>query len=204
MYELINRNARKIVQNLARETNVVSEYEWLLEHTSPQHIGSEDYQKRYKSYWEVNLIRPSKSWVDAYFATLHGAVQNGAALQSVVEQIFATPVHSNGKKSVQFSFASKLLHMTQPSLPIYDSFVAEFYFFSPPSVSDPQKKIFVYLEFHNFLVEETARIRKDDLVKPAIAEFRSHFIPKCCSDQKIIDSLIWSFVDLLHKREIQY
>jgi hypothetical protein len=47
-------------------------------------------------------------------------------LGRIVQTLYVASTRQDGRKTVQFSFATKLLHIADPSLPIYDSLVAEF------------------------------------------------------------------------------
>jgi hypothetical protein len=97
---------------------------------------------------------------------------------------------------LQFSYPTKLCHMVSPKLPIYDSRVARFYLFQEPSTHWPlPTRITAYVAFHDFLRNEYARILSGNLLKPAIDGFRQRFNPKQHTDEKIIDWLIWAFID---------
>jgi len=88
--------------------------------------------------------------------------------------------------------------MTTPRIPVYDSRVARFCFFEEPGRDLPlEERIRRLVAFHDFLIREYARILSVGLLAPAIRAFRQRLRPQHFSDEKIIDSLIWSFVNLL-------
>jgi hypothetical protein len=88
--------------------------------------------------------------------------------------------------------------MTNPRLPIYDSMVADFYFYDSPANKQPlAQRIKHLVSFHDFLTSEYARILRLGLLSPAIQMFRQQFNPLHFTDEKIIDSLIWAFVSQL-------
>ncbi|SRR6266481_3967951 len=90
--------------------------------------------------------------------------------------------------------------MKNPHLPIYDSQVAAFYFFQFPSTNiNVDKRIDRLEAFHNFLINEYARIIKDGLLKLAIQVFNKRFNQWHLTEEKIIDSLIWQYVNILDK-----
>jgi hypothetical protein len=114
--------------------------------------------------------------------------------------LHAASARQNGQKSLQFSFATKLLHMTNQHSPIYDSQVTSFYFFQEPSTEvGLQKRINGLVDFHGFLAQEYARVLKGGLLASAIQEFRLRLKPQRFTDEKIVDSLVWAFVALLRK-----
>jgi hypothetical protein len=62
-----------------------------------------------------------------------------------------------------------------------------------------QQRIAGFVTFHNFLIQEYARVLQNGLLASAIQEFHLQLTPQHFTDEKIVDSLIWAFVKLLHK-----
>jgi hypothetical protein len=204
MYDLINRFAQTVVGTIPREH--VTDYEWLLQNTGK--ASTPDYQRGYRRFWAMNAAQLSPAFYATYFGTLAAAVTQPPTLSSVAQTLHAASARQNGQKSLQFSFATKLLHITNPHLPIYDSQVAAFYFFVEPSrnpkdPNDFQQRISKFVTFHDFLKQEYARVLQKNLLATAIQEFRSLLNPKHFTEEKIVDSLIWAFVGLLWKGALQ-
>src|ERR1700730_14935071 len=82
--------------------------------------------------WLQRLACMCKRLATAYFGALNAAISHTPTLRSVAQTLHAASTNSNGRQSLQFSFATKLLHMTNQQLPIYSSEVAAFYFFQEP------------------------------------------------------------------------
>jgi hypothetical protein len=194
MYHLINHHAQTIMDSIAPAH--VTEYDWLL-----QNIGTantEAWRTRYRAFWQMNAARLSPGYCTAYFAALAGAAHDVPTPGHLAHVLYHVPTHGNGRKSLQFSFVTKLLHMTNPQLPIYDSMVAGFYFFEAPARDRPLPERVGKLEaFWAFLGQEYARILNGGLLTIAIQAFRQRLNPQHFTDQKVIDSLIWAFVTLL-------
>jgi hypothetical protein len=204
MYGLINQFAQTVVGTIPREH--VTDYEWLLQNVGK--ASTPDYQKGYRRFWAMNAAQLSPAFYAAYFGTLAAAVSQPPTLSSVAQTLHAASARQNGQKSLQFSFATKLLHMTNPRLPIYDSQVAAFYFFAEPDrnpkdLNDLQRRLSEFVTFHDFLKQEYARVLKNNLLAPAIQDFRVRLSPQHFTDEKIVDSLIWAFVGLLWKGAVQ-
>jgi hypothetical protein len=204
MYDLINRFAQTVVGTIPREH--VTDYEWLLQNVGK--ASTPDYQKGYRRFWAMNAAQLSPAFYAAYFGTLAAAVSQPPTLSSVAQTLHAASSRQNGQKSLQFSFATKLLHITNPHLPIYDSQVAAFYFFvepdrNPKDPNDFQRRLSKFVTFHDFIKQEYARVLQNNLLATAIQEFRSRLNPKHFTDEKIVDSLIWAFVGLLWKGALQ-
>lgn len=82
--------------------------------------------------------------------------------------------------------------MIDPTIPVFDSFVAAFYFFRPPAnhlLFD--ERLSKLLDFHHFLRREYARILDRDLLTPALRELRHalQLIPNV-PDERLIDWLL--------------
>jgi len=148
----------------------------------------------------MNAAQLSPAFYDTYFNTLVAAMSQPPTLNSVAHTLHAASARQNGQKSLQFSFATKLLHMTNQHSPIYDSQVAAFYFLQEPSTEvGLQQRINGLVDFHGFLAQEYARVLKGGHLVSAIEEFRHRLKPQRFTDEKIVDSLIWAFVALLRK-----
>jgi hypothetical protein len=101
---------------------------------------------------------------------------------------------------LEFSFATKLVHTVNPHQPIYDSMVSRFYFLTPPSDGALKDRLAAYGECFRFLVNEYARVTRKRLLTDAIEKFRRD-VPAARrhTDEKIIDWMIWQFVDLAQR-----
>jgi len=62
----------------------------------------------------------------------------------VVQTLYESSAPRSGERLIQFSFATKLVHMASPRLPIYDSRVVEVYFFQVPREPDLQELVRSY------------------------------------------------------------
>jgi hypothetical protein len=196
MYNLINSNIHPILQQIQRDW--VNEYDWLVSNLPD--CDQPAYQRRYKVFWRLNAARLHDNFCKAYFQALQSARSIPPDLSNLTLALHATPTHGSGRRSLQFSFASKLLHMVSPSLPIYDSLVAAFYFYEEQNRKLLlQQRVASLVGFHNFLSSEYERILTHKLLGPSIAAFRNHFNPLHFTDEKIIDSLIWGYVSILKR-----
>jgi hypothetical protein len=136
VYRLMNEYATDLVA--AIPASHVADYDWLRENTDA--LNTPTYQTRYRAYWQVNAARLSPDFCAAYFAALRTGLESAPELGPLTHALYDTATHLNGRRSLQFSFASKLLHMANPRVPIYDSLVARFYFFIEPPRKWPLKQ----------------------------------------------------------------
>jgi hypothetical protein len=194
MYDLINNHVQIILATIPQ--NHVTDYDWLIQNL-PQ-AGTPQYQADYQNYWGMNAARLNAAYRGIYFQALQAALANPPILGNLVQELYQTPTHANGRQSLQFSFATKLLHMVNPNSPIYSKEVAAFYFFQEPDHA-LQQRIDELVDFHNFLSSnEYTRVLTNGLLTFSIQAFRAQFNPQHFTDVKIIDSLIWAFVLLLN------
>src|ERR1017187_8130850 len=124
----------------------------------------------------MNPAQLGTTFYDAYFEVLGRPYGSSPSLQEVCRSLYDASTRRNGTKVLQFSFATKLLHMRDQRLPIYDSMVAKFFFFEPP---DPDKelsrRIEALAEFYSFLAREYERVQRELLMQRAGAPFKQRF-----------------------------
>ena len=187
-YDEINANINEILQSVSLMH--VTEYDWLVQNL---HRAAEaDYQRRYKNYWRLNGAGLSQQFCQEYFQRLQEANNNVPELGILVNQLYKIPIRPN-KHALQFSFCTKLCHMLDRHLPIYDSNIRNFYDFKRPSYSLPvQQRIAQFVDFHQYLVTEYDRVLHDGLLSESIQIFRQRLHPRHFTDIKVIDSLIWA------------
>jgi len=168
MYDLINQFAQTVVGTIPPEH--VTDYEWLLRNV--RQASTSDYQKKYRRFWAMNAAQLSPAFYTTYFSTLATAMSHSPTLGSVAHTLHAASARLSGQKSLQFSFATKLLHMANPDSPIYDSQVAALYFFQEPSTV-LQQRINGLVAFHCFLTQEYARVLEPFLPQVRLRVARS-------------------------------
>ena len=184
----------KVIEKVGKD--YVEQYDRLVDGRKSE--LTEDYKRDYRSFWGMNRAMFSPEFYDAYFNLLAEGLRQGERrsldIREVLKRLYDAP---NNRKALQFSFATKLLHTIDPTLPVYDRMVAYFYFLDLPKTSQTlSNRIDALAGLHRLLVQEYARVREEGLLAPALAAFREAYQPKHFTDEKIIDTLIWSFVGL--------
>jgi hypothetical protein len=206
MYELINRNIARLVQSVERRSDI-DPYIWMVRQLHNCDAGEhQEFQQKYCSYWALNGAGLGQPFRTVYFSLLEQAKSSPgqATVEGITRTLYETPINAKGEKALQFSFASKLVHMINPKLPVYDRMVETFYFLPRSYTGTPEKKLANLLLSYRFLVNEFDRVLTEGLLAPAIAEVRQHFqLPPDYSDQKVIDTLIWKFVPFLERGAVR-
>ena len=200
MYTPINTNVALLLNIINRKEDVQA-YVYLTRELPKIDVRtSREFQRKYRRYWALNAAMLSEDFLTAYFQLLEQSKRATVpvTVEDVSMNLLETPINSTGKRALHFSFASKLVHMINPRLPVYDSAVQKFYFLPKLPDGDPEDKLEVLLRSYQFLRKEQERILREELLAPAIKGFRSHFAPdESYTDEKIIDTLIWKFVGFL-------
>lgn len=191
MYEWMNIHIETILQGIDAHKHV-EPYVRLIKNLR-ERAGTSQYQSDYGYYWAMRVL--DAEYRKVYFGKLLLALKEPPDLEKLVTDLYDTPANKNGK-SLQFSFATKLLHMVDNHSPIYDSLVAAFYSFNVPERSLPlADRVHSFIKFHNWLRGEYVRILEKELLAPSINAFRGLFARSGSAhftNEKIIDSLIWA------------
>jgi len=205
MYSIICNNRQAILDVIDQEDKkekALSIYESLIQDVKQQPWLA-DFEGRYRRFWVMRGV--GIGFYPPYFQALKTACAQPADIGQLCTSLL--PFSTRKKKgtqqiiqTLQFSFPTKLCHTADPHLPIYDVRVARFYLFQEPSSSLPSSvRIAGYVGFYDFLKNEYSRVLTHNLLKPAIDDFRKRFKPKQHTDEKIIDWLIWAFIDWADK-----
>lgn len=205
MYELINRHFDQLLRSVKPKDDI-DPYVWMIRELPNRNVAhDEEFQKRYSSYWALNGAGLGQSFRFEYFSIMEREKYSPMGdVEWVTRKLYEIPANSTEKRTLQFSFASKLVHMVNPGLPVYDRMVETFYFLPRSYTGGSEKKLENLLASYRFLVKEYERILQEQFLNDALQTFRRHFcLPQVYSDHKIIDTLIWKFVPLLERGAIR-
>lgn len=195
MYLLINQHIEPLL-TLMDQREHLQRYYSLIERLQHVNVAEDaEFQKSYRAFWAMNVARLSEDFIAEYFGYLeqHKYDNPGPTVEAATRHLYEVPTSADGQHTLQFSFASKLVHMIAPTLPIYDRMVERFYFL-PEETRTGLNKLPMLLQSYNCLVHEYQRIIEAQLLAEAIVACRVRFPGQNLTDEKIIDSLIWSFV----------
>ncbi len=196
MYQFINQRCQLVIGQLGSiDAKKYVELHERME--SGVDVASDShFQGLYRNYWRMNVARLDAAFYAKYFQLLaEGQRSRNVDLDYIVRELAKGPENP----SLQFSFATKLAHMIDPTVPVYDSFVAAFYFYVAPTPKRPfEERLNALMSFHGFLKREYDRVIRHGLLNEALQKFRTHFetMNRIC-DERIIDWLIWGCVSLL-------
>ncbi len=206
MYALIDQHIEQLLSTVD-EQREIQPYVWLIQNFSRVDVAADkDYQRKYKNYWQLNAALLSQDFCTSYFILLEKSkLAENIDVETIARRLLETPTHRNARRSLQFSFSSKLAHMLNHYLPVYDSMVEAFYFLPTDSgTQNVETKLQRLLASYRFLVSEYARVLNEGILAPSIARFRDRYsLGQEYSDVKVIDTLLWTFVGFLKKGAIR-
>jgi hypothetical protein len=196
MYHLINENIANVLDTIYRKKDIDPYLKMAEIFNTGRVADNDEYKTTYRKYWQLNAARLSDHYCNHYFQVMEDhRHQHHVDIEDVVKALYEVPSNSKGRKTIQFSFATKLLHTIDNTLPIYDSLVVDFYFL--PQIKPSWKygnKLSAYTRAYNFLLREHKRVLDKRLLSQSIQKFRERFaLPSLYSDQKAIDTLLWKF-----------
>lgn len=206
MYSQLNKYAKQIMKHLETKQQFTEVYPKLcLDLDRIDVSDNSNYQKAYRKFWSMNQARLNDGFYVKYFEILQENKNNREGilqrLPIILEDLYNIPQGKKMTNKYHFSFVSKLCHMVNNDLPIYDKYIKSFYFL--PDV-DKSKPIDSFLKQFNFLISEYSRISRNNLLSDIMIVFnQSKLSSKNYSTTKIIDVTIWTFVDLLFKNKIE-
>lgn len=203
MYELINAHSAILLDAINLEL-AIAPYNELMGMIQEVDVSNDkDFRSTYSRYWGLNAARLSADFQDVYFQYLETSKTSpdSVDVQLVATRLLEAPTRNGGRRSLQFSFSSKLVHMLNPHMPVYDSTVERFFFLpGTETLSSHDKKINRLMKSYNFLVREYQRILDEAILSQTIAAFRDRYQDtETWTDVRIIDTLIWQFVSFMRK-----
>lgn len=155
------------------------------------------FQFVFRSYYRLDNAGLSDEIKSRFFELLAEKQTN---LGTILLELHKTQT-LEGKNTIQFSFATKLLHTIDNNKPIFDSGVSILTNIKPKG-SDRDTKIRSRIEMYESLEKLYAELKEDYKIKKVISKFRSKFKAddKQISDTKILDFIMWSLGKLKKKK----
>lgn len=197
MYKFINENAEAILEEAEKTykdglRGYVECYLKTLKWKELNSTNKEKYIRNYKKFYAMNAARIKKEDSENFYNEYFGILCLGekTPLNKLIDKL------QDKTNSIQFSFATKLLHTLDHHQPIFDKYIEAFFLFP-----DRQGKKSVCLDIYDSLKEEYQRIKDCGLLFNAINAFKIEILKKNLSqeitDEKIIDFYIWQFSKMM-------
>jgi hypothetical protein len=176
MYTLINQHIEQLLDAI-NPVRDIQPYVWLIQHFDNVNVGQDEkFQQVYRRFWQLNPARLSAKFHQEYFGLLEELKgSDNIGVEEVARHLLRLPTRSNGGHSLQFSFASKLVHMHRHDMPPYDSLLEDFFFLPRSASKSMEAKLNRKLKGYQFIRREYNRILKHGILGEAIENFRQRF-----------------------------
>ena len=202
--EQIYKKREEIIENIDKES--VDVYLWIKNEYEKSRGGHEllnnkIFQFVFRSYYRLDSAGLSEKQKQRFFELL---AQKESRLNIILEELYKLPTlrKKNGKPihTVQFAFATKLLHTLDNTKPIFDSKVAVV-IYQHVNGNTKERKIESCKKIHVDLKNLYTQLILDQKIQQVIKEFRSKFKATLkenrIDNEKVLDFLLWSLGKLM-------
>jgi hypothetical protein len=209
--EKIFKHSQDIFCRLAakeKKSRLFGHYILLCSQYRQGNIG-QDFENLYKKYWIMNGVGLTSAHFEVYFRMLRAGENN---LHNILNKLSKIPTRK-GVRSIQFSFATKLLH-TLDNKPIFDRWVG-FVFWGDNIFNDNHARSYIKIqarvEKYNELCRRYQELLQDKSLLDKIEEFRHGFRALAHKDDnfkwddnvitntRVLDFMVWELGRLLNE-----
>ena len=158
------------------------------------------FQFVFRSYYRLDNAGLSDKLKERYFDLLAGKQTD---LEYILSELYKLET-LKGKNSIQFSFATKLLHTLDNNKPIFDAEVARVIHRSVTGIGK-EEKIDSCRSIYNDLIGIYYNLINDEGIKKIIFKFRKKFSVSAerMTDIKVLDFIVWSLGKLKKKKPVK-
>lgn len=182
-----------IINKLGKRKNDIDRYFYITSvFAKNEPISSnEEFKETYKTFYVMRTAGLSQQHFDKYFELLDSRVNN---LETILNELYEIKTLKQ-LNSLQFSFATKLLHTLDNSLPIYDNQVKKT--LGLPDVyniqDSPYKKTKKLLAYYANLKMIYRQLLAEARIKKLIDDIKKYFgwTANQINDVKILDFVLW-------------
>lgn len=179
------RDKKEIISKL-KEIDL-EEYFFLKLEYEKGNVQNKKFQRRYKNFYNMYPFGFTEKFYNAYFKMMEEGETNLKTILNTLSKI----KDKKGEKSVQLAFASKLLHMVDSEMPLYNSTVAKVFNLQIRKGTIDEKvdhSIVLYQKLQNYYQQ----LLQQSVIKEIIEIFRdeSNLNQGVLSDAKLIDMII--------------
>ena len=147
------------------------------------------FQFVFRSFYRLDNAGLSDNLKKHFFKLL---AEKQTKLDIILSELYEIPTLKKCN-SIQFSFATKLLHTIDNDKPIFDKYVTSILNIKVKG-KNKNEKIQSCIEIYDSLVTLHEELKKNDTIRNVILKFRSKFkvSNEEMSDTKVLDSIMWS------------
>jgi hypothetical protein len=159
----------------------LDKYEAIIAHKDSSSIT---FRRKFNVYFRV---RRSPIWQESFYHTF-GSLWNSdkVTFELIIRSLYIET------KQVEPSFSSKMLHVLNPEMPIWDQYVLKNLGLKTSLRGSPEEKIKEAIDIYNSIIEFYLNYLKSNDGKRFVNKFNLH-LPKYShlSDLKKLDAILW-------------
>lgn len=193
----INENQEKILSNLDFESIAV--YSFIQsEYSQGKILENYVFQFVFRRFYGLDNAGLSEKMKSHFFELL---AEKQTSLETILSNLYEIQ-RKKGDNSMQFSFATKLLHTIDNNKPIFDKEI-ESLTYSKPKRADKNTQIQSYIQLYNDLERLNSELLKTEIITNVILKFRLKFrdYNDQISDVKALDFIMWSLGKIKEKEK---
>lgn len=185
----VSKNQDQILSNLDYESVVV--YRFLKsEYDKGNILNNPFFQFVFRSFYRMDGAGLSNRMKEHYFQLLENKERN---LEIILSELYDI---KNIKKqnTIQFSFATKLVHTIDNDMPIYSTEIASCLDKKPRPTGSKNERILSCVVIYGSLMRLYDELKKNEEINDTISKFRLKFnvTEGQISNTKVLDFILWS------------
>jgi hypothetical protein len=186
MYNIINKYSEFIINSFDFEKEI-HPYLKIQEYVACGQ-NNEEFQKLFETYYGMKPFYSYTEFCVPFFNLMNG----NNSLKYILNSLYEI------NKKVNFSFATKLIHTVNTTMPIYDSLVGKLFYIDEIKPLKNETEIQLCLRKYNFLFNEYNRIISNGLICNATVLFNNAYNHNnIISQMRVIDFILWKYAKLL-------
>lgn len=193
-FDEIEKNSINIVEMVGAEAVEVSRYIFA-RYRKVNPATDRVFQFLFRSAYRIDNAGLTAEFKTKFFDLFREAKNQGCAdIREIVRALRSIP-NKRGHPSLQFSFATKLANTVDPTMPLYDDWVAKTFCLQKSRNNlDFESRLSRYMAFYRVLQALYEKIIEEDLLAGPRDHFRQFYAPAATkiSEQKILDFIFWS------------
>lgn len=203
LIQKLNENQDKIISKLKSRIRNIELYFYIKENfdNDCNICHNNKFQNIYRKFYVMYSAGLTEKHFEIYFQLLERKIDD---LEKILSDLFEIK-RRKGDNSVQFSFATKLLHTINNDLPIYDKHIGEVAKLSQPNDNSLSKeqRIAKRVEIYNKLINFYNDILQQKEIQKLIRVIRQEFnwSKEKISDLKVLDYILWAYNQLNYEKE---
>lgn len=199
----LDKNKIKVFDKIGQES--IDVYLFIEQQFKEPTVSRPVFEFVYRSFYRLDSAGLTDEWKNVYFdylfaPSLRGLKREKAKieLEKILENFHRIPT-IKGHQSIQFSFATKLLHTLNPSLPIYDSLIKQVVTMPTMTESTSKARIAKCITAYEALLNSCDELLENKEVMNLISQFKNDYNVREMSDAKALDFLLWGLAKVKEK-----